>query len=238
MTSNSNPRFTLRQRITLWATTWAAPLLIRLIGPTLRLRVSVAEGELPDPALNLSIYCMWHRGVLAAAYAYRNKKLRIMISRSFDGEMIARVAEKLGYVPVRGSSSRGGAKALLELHEEIKNGASAVFTVDGPRGPRYVVKPGAVLLARNTGVPVVAFHIALERAWVLRSWDALMIPKPFSRGVLRVEAPFTVPAEAEDVAPYVGELQSRMDNAREAAEQVLASRELGRLPLLHTSRTK
>lgn len=158
-----------------------------------------------------------------------------MISRSFDGELIACVTEKLGYVPVRGSSSRGGAGALLELHDALaKDKASAVFTVDGPRGPRYVVKPGAVLLARNTGSPIVAFHVALERAWVLRSWDALIIPKPFSRGVLRVEAPFTVPAGADDsvLQQYADELQARMDGAREAAEGALAAGDLDELQRL------
>ncbi|MBV8208352.1 MAG: lysophospholipid acyltransferase family protein [Acidobacteria bacterium] len=226
MTAHKTRRaFSLRQRALLCLVTWAGNVAIRLVGRTLRLRVSLAQGALANPPHNPSIYCMWHRCVVAAAYAYRNQALRVMISRSFDGEIIARLTQKLGYVPVRGSSSSGGAGALLELHDEIARGASAVFTVDGPRGPRYVAKPGAVRLSANTGAPIVAYHFALERAWILRSWDGLMIPKPFTRGVLRLEAPFSVPAGLDDsgILEYAAELQRRMDRAREVAEQIANS---------------
>lgn len=157
-----------------------------------------------------------------------------MISRSFDGELIARVAQRLGYVPVRGSSSRGGAGALLSLHDELEKSASVVFTADGPRGPRYVAKPGAVLLARNSGVPLVAFHVALEQAWTVSSWDALMIPKPFSRGVVRAAAPLRVPAGCsdDDLGEYAAELQRRMDSVRKEAEELVASRRFSDLPTL------
>jgi lysophospholipid acyltransferase (LPLAT)-like uncharacterized protein len=225
-------RYTLRQRLMLWLAPSAANLLIRLIGRTLRLRLALAPSATPDPPHDRTIYCMWHQCVLAAAYAYRNRGMRIMISRSFDGELIARTAKKLGYIPVRGSSSRGGAGALLALHDEVQQGAIAVFTADGPRGPRYVAKPGPVLLARNTGAPIVAFHVALERAWMLRSWDALIIPKPFSRGVIYAEAPLMVPANANDKAlqECVAELQRRLDSSRTSAEKAVASKTFNSSP--------
>jgi lysophospholipid acyltransferase (LPLAT)-like uncharacterized protein len=212
----------------------AASVLIRLIGRTLRLRLLLAPGATPDPPQERTIYCMWHQCVIAATYPYRNRGMRIMVSRSFDGELIARTIEKRGYIPVRGSSSRGGAGALLALHDEVQQRAMAVFAADGPRGPRYVAKPGPVLLARNTGAPLVALHVACERAWVMRSWDALIIPKPFSRGVVCIGASITVPPDDNDAAleRSLAELQCGLDSARASAEQMIASGDLNRLPLL------
>src|SRR4051812_15057221 len=112
----------------LWVAPALATLIVRLIGRTLRLQLVLAPLATADPPHDRTIYCMWHQCVLAAAYAYRSRGMRIMISRSFDGELIARFAEKMGYVPVRGSSSRGGAPALLALHDEIQKGAITVFT--------------------------------------------------------------------------------------------------------------
>lgn len=199
-----------------------------MIGPTLRLDLSLEPGSPENPPHFPMIYCMWHQCVIAAAYSFRNRGLRIMISRSFDGELIARVASIFGYVPVRGSSSRGGAGALLGFHDELKKAASVVFTADGPRGPRYVAKPGAVLLARNSGVPLVAFHVALKEAWIVPSWDALIIPKPFSRGVVRAAAPLFVPAQCSDhdLKEYEAELQRRLDAVRMEAEEIVASRKI------------
>ena len=111
-----------------------------------------------------------------------------MTSRSLDGEFIARVISRMGFLPVRGSSSRGGQRALLEMNQLLTEGHSVAFTIDGPRGPRNVAKKGPVLLSRISGVPVIAFYVAVERAWVLNTWDGLMIPKPFSR-ILRPRRP-------------------------------------------------
>jgi len=142
-----------------------------------------------------------------------------MTSRSFDGEYIARIISRFEYVPVRGSSSRGGAGALLEMHQMLEQGRSAAFTIDGPRGPRYVAKPGPVLLARNTGVRIVPFYIALDRPWVLRSWDGFMIPRPFSRALVRVGKAIAVPPDANDdaLARYHAEMQSALDRVRDWA---------------------
>lgn len=143
-----------------------------------------------------------------------------MISRSFDGEYIARIIQKLGFVPVRGSSNRGAVRALLEMRRGADRGAAVAFTVDGPRGPRYVAKPGPVLLSRATGLPICAFHIALQDAWILNSWDAFMIPKPFSGALIRISRGIVVPAEADDreMERLHRELQASLDRVREFAE--------------------
>jgi lysophospholipid acyltransferase (LPLAT)-like uncharacterized protein len=171
--------FSLRQRIQLWLITWAGYLFIRLIGPTLRFTVVREPDCISDgwgaPA---SIWCFWHRCVIPAGYRFRGNKVAVMISRSFDGEYIARILSRLGFRPVRGSSSRGAVGALIGMRQELELGHPAVFTIDGPRGPIYVAKPGPILLAKKTGHSVNCFYIAVQRAWILNSWDRMIIPAP------------------------------------------------------------
>ncbi len=155
-----------------------------------------------------------------------------MVSRSFDGEYVARTLEKFAFVAVRGSSSRGGAEALLGLRSQLERGTSVVFTIDGPRGPRYVAKPGPVLLSRASAVPMAAFSVALSDAWVLNTWDALMIPKPFSKALVRLSAKVQVPAEAGDarddsetdaqMAEFQAQLQTALERVTCFAEQHVA----------------
>jgi lysophospholipid acyltransferase (LPLAT)-like uncharacterized protein len=144
-----------------------------------------------------------------------------MTSQSFDGECIARVIERFGFEAVRGSSSRGGAEALLGMQALIEQRRLVAFTIDGPRGPRYVAKFGPVLLARNTGAPIYCFHVALEKAWVMNSWDRMMIPKPFSRAVLRVGRLVHLPPNPskEDMQKCYQEMQATLDRVREDAER-------------------
>ncbi len=218
--SSSERLFTFFDRIKLALVTWAGYLAVRLIGPTLRWTVSIEDSGPPDEFPHPVIIAFWHRCVFPGTWHYRNRNIAVMTSRSFDGEYIARIIEKLGYGAVRGSSSRGAVRALLGMHKEIEAGRSVAFTIDGPRGPRYVAKPGPVLLARNTGVPILTFHIALESPWILPSWDQFMIPKPFSRAVLRVNRLLYVPADADNAAldRYHAEMQAALDRARELAE--------------------
>jgi lysophospholipid acyltransferase (LPLAT)-like uncharacterized protein len=217
----ADPRFTAAQRLKLWAITWAGYLGIALIGPTLRPVVSIEEGGPADPFLKPAIYALWHRCVFYATYFWRRRGIGVMTSRSFDGEYIARIIEKFGFEPVRGSSTRGGVRALLGMHTVIEDGRTAAFTIDGPKGPRYIAKPGPVLLARNTQTPLVAFHLAVQRAWVLNSWDRLMIPKPFSKVALHMSRMTTIPKDAchEDLARYHAEMQNALDRVRAAAEK-------------------
>ncbi len=147
-----------------------------------------------------------------------------MVSRSFDGEYIARTIEKLGFVAVRGSSSRGGAPALLGLKNQLQQGVPVVFTIDGPRGPKYVAKPGPVLLSRASALPMAAFYVALSDAWILNTWDALMIPKPFSKALVRFSIKMRVPAEADDaqMAEFHRQLQSALERVTRFAEEHVA----------------
>ena len=212
--------FGWRQRIALWLITWAGYLAIRLIGPTLRFAISREDGAPPSLETRPVIYSFWHRCVFPAAYLWRGLQIRVMTSQSFDGEYIARIIRKFGFVPVRGSSNRGAVRALLAMRRETEQGWTVAFTIDGPRGPRYVAKPGPVLLARATGVRFCAFHIAVENAWVLNTWDAFMIPKPFSRALMRVARQIVAPSDAGDreMEAFHAELQASLDRVREFAE--------------------
>ena len=157
-----------------------------------------------------------------------------MVSRSFDGEYIARTIEKLGFAAVRGSSSRGGAKALLGLRKYLEQGQSVAFTIDGPRGPKYVAKPGPVLLSRESGLPMAAFYVAVSDAWVLKTWDALMIPKPFSKALVRASAKIRVPEEVgeAEMAGYQAQLQSALERVTRFAEENVAFVGSSEFPLL------
>jgi len=178
------------------------------------------------------IYSFWHRAVFPSAWLWRKTGIAVMVSRSFDGEYIARTLEKLGFIAVRGSSSRGGARALLGLRSQLQQGTSVVFTIDGPRGPKYVAKPGPVLLSRASAVPMAAFYVALSDAWILNTWDALMIPKPFSKALVRLSAKVQVPAEAADsenlqttdeqMAEFHQQLQAALERVTRFAEENVA----------------
>jgi len=210
----------LWQRLALQLITWTGFLVIRLIGPTLRVAVSFEEGAPPSLETRPMILSFWHSCIFPAIYVWRNLEIRVMSSDSFDGEWTGRIIRKFGFVKVRGSSSRGAVRALLGMRKEIGQDSTVAFTIDGPRGPRYVAKPGPVLLARATGAPMVAFHIAIENAWTLNTWDKVMIPKPFSRALLRISRQIFVAAHADDAQRerFHAELQAALDRVREFAE--------------------
>jgi len=223
--------FTFSERIKLWLISWAGFLLIRVIGATLRYQLITETGCLTHElgAAPTSIWCFWHRCVIPAAYRFRKQKIAVMASRSFDGEYIARIIQKLGFIPVRGSSSRGGMAALLGMREQLEQGHPAVFTIDGPRGPRYVAKPGPVLLAKNTGVPISCFYVAVERAWILNSWDLMIIPKPFSRAMFYGSSPIHVPPNAteEQMSALHQQMQETLERCRLRAEAVFRQNQVG-----------
>jgi lysophospholipid acyltransferase (LPLAT)-like uncharacterized protein len=211
-------KFTIRERILLWLITWTAYLLIRLLGPTIRFAVSW-EGATPKSlAERPYVYSFWHNCMIAAMYWCRNLDVRVMSSDSFDGEYTGRIMQKFGFVKVRGSSSKGAVRALIGMRRALDDGYTVAFTIDGPRGPRYVAKPGPVMLARATGAPMMAFHIAFDRSWVLKTWDRAMIPKPFCRAFLRISRPIPVPPDG-DQERYHAELQVALDRVRIFAEE-------------------
>ncbi|HMF65144.1 MAG TPA: lysophospholipid acyltransferase family protein [Edaphobacter sp.] len=189
--------YTLKQRIALAIIPRLASTLICCLGMTLRYRDVCDPGahpgyDTPPPA----VYAFWHRCLLACAWRFRNNGVTILISRSFDGELIARTVERLGFVVIRGSSSRDGAAGLRNLQRAYLDGHYCAITADGPRGPVYVAKPGVVQLAKLVNSTVGAFYVHPERAWELRSWDRFLIPKPFSR----VTVAWTTQVHADQVA--------------------------------------
>ena len=215
--------FSLIERAKLVLITCAGYLFIRLVAPTLRYQVESEPAAMSDGRrLQVAIWCFWHRSVIPATWCFRHNKIAVMTSRSFDGEYIARIIMKFGYGAVRGSSSRGAVGALLGMRRELELGHPVAFTIDGPRGPLYVAKPGPVLLAKKTGKPICCFHIAVERAWVLNSWDKMIIPKPFSRAAMHISSPIHVPPDARDeqMAELHQQMQAALERCREKAEAV------------------
>ena len=144
------------------------------------------------------IMAFWHGRVLTATYYFRRRGIVVMISENFDGEWIARIIEQFGFRTSRGSTTRGGQRALLQLKREMDRGLPSGFAVDGPRGPAWRAQPGAIWLAKLTGNPVVPFHMEASRYWTLKSWDRTQIPKPFATVALAVGAPIEVPHEADE----------------------------------------
>src|SRR5580704_16288237 len=213
-------RFTLRQRIILRLIITTGYWFIRLVGPTLRVCVSREEGAQETIGQRPLIGSFWHSCMIPATYICRNLGVRVMSSNSYDGEYMGRIIRKFGFVAVKGSSSRNAVRALLGLRRALQEGWTVAFSIDGPRGPRHKVKPGPVALARSSGAPLSMYHTAVESAWVLNTWDRLIIPKPFSRVLLRFGPLIPVPADAtdEDLERYQQELQDSLDRVREFAE--------------------
>jgi lysophospholipid acyltransferase (LPLAT)-like uncharacterized protein len=206
----------LKQRLAVRAAAFIFPLLIRAIGSTLRFTVEGREHW--DEAARggrLPIYTFWHDRIFAGSYFFRGRRIIIMTSRSFDGEYIARFIQRMGFGAVRGSSTRGGVGALVELTRLVRKGCPAGFSIDGPKGPRHVAKMGAVLLAKKTGQPVLPFGVNPERFWSLKSWDMMQIPRPFSRVGVRFAPPIRVPPDADEAA-----LAAARDELQRALERV------------------
>ena len=135
----------------------------------------------------------WHGRILPATIYFRDRGIVVITSENFDGEWIAGIIERFGYGTARGSTSRGGRRALIQMMRDMEAGKPTGFTLDGPRGPARVAQPGAVWLSKATGNPVLPFHLEADRHWTINSWDQTQIPKPFSTVALVVGEPFVVP---------------------------------------------
>ena len=198
---------------------------IRLLGCTLRHQEIGPPGSRPEKNPSTRVYALWHRSLLGVAYYFRTRGIAILISSSFDGELIARTVRYVGYTAARGSSSRSGVAGLLGMKRALAQTNYAAFTVDGPRGPQYIAKPGAIKLAQQVGGGVGIFYAHPQRYWQLRSWDRFIIPKPFSRVVVSWQPPVPVDASANDNQLEAARLavQQSLERARLAAEQHFAS---------------
>ena len=196
-------------------------LLIRLICSTLRWEVRGREHL--DSILirgHRPIFTFWHVCILSATWYWRNRGIVVMSSTSRDAEYTARVIKRFGYGASRGSATRGGGRALAEMAECLNNGIEVAFTIDGPRGPAYMAKPGAVTLARHTRQAILPFHIVATRYIELPTWDRLQIPWPFARALVLIDEPIYVcrDAGAEEAAEKLAAVQSALDKLRREAE--------------------
>jgi lysophospholipid acyltransferase (LPLAT)-like uncharacterized protein len=213
-----------RRRLEAAAISTVGYRLIAALGATLRWRTEglehldtiAARGRLP-------IMAFWHGRILPATYYFRRRGIVVITSENFDGEWIAGIIERFGYGTARGSTSRGGLKALLQLVREMEAGKPAGFTVDGPRGPARVAQAGAVWLAKTTGNPVVPFHLEAGRHWTTNSWDRTQIPRPFATVSLVMGEPLDVAAEADDAG---------LESSRQTLESRLHALERRALALL------
>jgi len=165
----------------------------------------------------------WHGHLLVFAFRQRGAGLATLISQSKDGEYIARVVQRWGFTVLRGSSSRGGSGALRSMVRVLRDGQSLAVTPDGPRGPRRRLKPGSLLAARMSGVPILPTAAAATRAWWLGGWDRFLVPKPLARVRLVYGQPRTIPRDADDadLARIGGEIETEMNALTERAERAL-----------------
>jgi lysophospholipid acyltransferase (LPLAT)-like uncharacterized protein len=168
------------------------------------------------------IMAFWHGRILPATYYFRNRNIVVITSQNFDGEWIARIIQRFGYGTARGSTSRGGARALVQMRRDMASGRPVAFTVDGPRGPARVAQPGAAFLAGATGQPILPFHIQASRDWTMGSWDRTSVPKPFSRVAVVIGEPMYVAGTDDAVVESARtELGRALESLESRARRVL-----------------
>ena len=200
--------------------------VVRLLGSTWRIeRVGTAERDSEIRAGERYVFTLWHSRLLPLAFTHRGLNAAVLISQHRDGELIARIVERLGYVAARGSSTRGGEEGLREMVRLAESGRLLGITPDGPRGPAEQVKPGLVYLASRTGFPVLPVAAAASHAWRFRSWDGFRLPWPFTRLVVGYGPPIAVPRVLadDDVEAWRVRIQGALDDltrdlARRAGE--------------------
>ena len=190
--------------------------LIRLISATWRVRLATPIPEAPGPV----IFCLWHNRLALCMKVYEQfgkslwpgPGMAALISASKDGALLARVLKYFNVTAIRGSSSRRGRQALLEITGRLQEGYNAAITPDGPKGPKYQVQEGVIALAQVTGASIIPVSMKTRSKFVTRSWDSFQIPKPFARCDIYVGQPLTVPREATDAEREAlrQELQSRL----------------------------
>lgn len=214
-------KFSLKQRLAVWLLPPLAALLFRLLAWSWR-DLEMGESGLSGkrPQGDARIYVTWHESVLAMLGAYRGQAVHPFASQSFDGELVSRLARQMGYPPLaRGSSSKGGATGLLEMRAFLDAGEHVYITVDGPRGPRREAKEGSLKLAQLSGKSLVPIACAAQPAWRLRSWDRMIIPRPFSRCVYFFGPEMKVPSDAASLEPFVKALGEAINRCHDEAEK-------------------
>ena len=196
--------------------------MIRLLGPTLRFEVlGWHHAEKVYASKKQCIWAFWHRVIIPIVWWYRNHGVVVMNTTAFDGQWTRKVIEWLGFGTAQGSSSRGGLRGLAVMARRIQEGKDCAFTIDGPRGPRYIAKPGPVMLARKTGAPIMVFHVGVDRGRTFeKTWDHFLLPMPFARAVILFAPPIFVPKDAsvELMDAKHAEMQKELERVRDVAE--------------------
>jgi len=231
LTSNLNRAYTfanlssysLKDRLLIRGADLVFFLLIKLIGRTIKFEIEGWDNwEAASRDGKIPIYTFWHNRVFLATYFWRRRGIVVMTSQSFDGEYIARFIQRFGYGAARGSSTRGATGAIVEMVRLMRTGCPTAFTIDGPKGPRYVAKMGAVLLAKKTGNPILPFTITARKSWeAKKSWDGFQTPKPFTRARVDIARPIYVPSDATDevLEAKRDELQGALDQINQQGEE-------------------
>ena len=196
--------------------------VIRLLGPTLRFEVlGWHHAKKVYASKKQCIWAFWHRVIIPIVWWYRNHGVVVMNTTAFDGQWTRKVIEWLGFGTAQGSSSRGGLRGLAVMARRIEEGKDCAFTIDGPRGPRYIAKPGPVMLARKTGAPIMVFHVGVDRGRTFeKTWDHFLLPMPFARAVILFAPPIFVPRDAsvELMDAKHAEMQKELERVRDVAE--------------------
>ncbi|MGA2509834.1 MAG: lysophospholipid acyltransferase family protein [Candidatus Acidiferrales bacterium] len=229
------PHLSRWRRMQIPVIAWVVYWFVRLIGPTLRLEiVGVHNATQIRSGGEPAIGAFWHRCIFPAVWTWRNRGIVVLNTVNFDGQWTRKVIERLGFGTAQGSSTRGAIEGLTAMARYLEAGRNVALTIDGPRGPRYVAKPGAVILARRTGHPISVFHIGIKRAHTFqKSWDLFQIPYPFSRTVMFIAPPIRVPTDADSdtLKAKQAEVQAALERVRDVAESWfrLTERERDRL---------
>ncbi len=196
--------------------------VIRTLGPTLRYEVlGWQHAERVYASKKRCVFAFWHRVIIPIAWWARDRGIVVMNTTAFDGQWTRKVIEWLGFGTAQGSSSRGGLRGLAVMARRLAEGLDCAFTIDGPRGPRYVAKPGPVMLARKTGCPVLVFHVGVDRGKTFeKTWDLFLLPRPFARTVLLFSPPIFVPENStpEQLESKHLEMQRELERVRDIAE--------------------
>jgi lysophospholipid acyltransferase (LPLAT)-like uncharacterized protein len=211
----------IRDKLLVFLASWIGPALIYLLGKTLRIEWVGEENLEPTRKQNKSVvYAFWHGRMLILAYSHRGRKIHVLISQHRDGELIARIIHKLGFVSVRGSTTRGGARAIFEMCERTASGFDLGVTPDGPKGPRFQVHPGTIYIAQRSGMPIVPITNSAKSRWTLSTWDRFIIPKPFSRAVIMLGEPTCVPSEStpEQLEEIRADLERKLNDLTRRAD--------------------
>lgn len=209
--------YSFRDRILIRAADLVFFILIRVLGRTVKFEIEGWQNwEAASQDGRVPIYTFWHNRVFLSTYFWQRRRIVVMTSRSFDGEYIARFIQRFGYGAARGSSTRGATGAVVEMVRLMRAGCPTAFTIDGPKGPRYVAKMGAVLLAKKTGNPILPFTITAEKLWeAKKSWDGFQVPKPFTRARVDIAPPIYVAADANE-----DELKAKRDELQRALDEI------------------